>query len=403
MVPHSNACRHNWCRLPAPSEKSVITAVQTRQQASYEQIIGGRYALYGPIATGGMATVHFGRQLGAAGFARTVAVKRLRGEYLESHEFVSTLLDEARLASRIRHPNVVATLDMVTEDDELFLVMEYVAGESLSRLLARVARDRGRVAPRVATGILCGVLHALHAAHEATDERGEPLGIVHRDVSPQNVLVGSDGLARLLDFGIAKGKGRLQTTRAGQLKGKVGYMAPEQILGEEPDRRSDVYAASVVLWEVLTGRRLFPTSDKHGGQLQSDPQDPRGGYRPAEQRGEGAEASRRDRHAGAQPASGCALRHCARAGGGSRGQCGCRHASADRGVGRKCGADRASRSAQRWFVRSRRTPRDRIDAQRSVWPRQRSSVGSESGLQSSSDEDATEVGDEEEYAAERPG
>jgi eukaryotic-like serine/threonine-protein kinase len=225
--------------------------------ASYEQIIGGRYALYGPIASGGMATVHLGRQLGAAGFARTVAIKRLRGEFLDSHEFISTLLDEARLASRIRHPNVVATLDMVAAEDEVFLVMEYVAGESLSRLLGKLAERGERVSPQIAAGVLCGVLYALHAAHEATDERGEPLGIVHRDVSPQNILVGKDGLARLLDFGIAKGKGRLQTTRAGQLKGKVSYMSPEQILGEEPDRRSDLYAAGVVLWEVLTGQRMF--------------------------------------------------------------------------------------------------------------------------------------------------
>lgn len=233
-------------------------------EASRERIIGGRYALYGPIASGGMATVHFGRQLGAAGFARTVAIKRLKGEFLESAEFVSTLLDEARLASRIRHPNVVATMDMVAMEDELFLVMEYVVGESLSRLLNRLHKRGEPVDPKIATGILCGVLHALHAAHEAVDERGEPLGIVHRDVSPQNILVGVDGLPRLLDFGIAKGKGRLQTTRAGQLKGKVSYMAPEQILGEDPDRRSDVYAAAVVLWEVLTGRRLFPTSDNAG-------------------------------------------------------------------------------------------------------------------------------------------
>lgn len=211
-----------------------------------------------------MATVHFGRQLGAAGFARTVAVKRLRGEFLESQELVATLLDEARLASRIRHPNVVATLDMVAAEDEIFLVMEYVVGESLSRLLHKLRAQNGRISPKLASGLLCGILHALHAAHEATDERGEPLGIVHRDVSPQNVLVGADGLARLLDFGIAKGKGRLQTTRAGQLKGKVGYMAPEQILGEEPDRRSDIYAAAVVLWEVLTGRRLFAASDDAG-------------------------------------------------------------------------------------------------------------------------------------------
>jgi len=229
--------------------------------ASYEQIIGGRYALYGPIASGGMAAVHFGRLLGTGGFARTVAIKRLRGEFLDKPEVITTLLDEARLASRIRHPNVVPTLDMVAGEDEVFLVMEYVAGETLGRLL-KAAQERGeRTSPRIATGIMTSVLYGLHAAHEATDERGEPMSIVHRDVSPQNVLVGADGLARLLDFGIAKGKGRLQTTRAGQLKGKVSYMSPEQILGDEPDRRSDVYAAAVVLWETLTGRRLFPSGE----------------------------------------------------------------------------------------------------------------------------------------------
>jgi serine/threonine protein kinase len=233
-------------------------------EASYEQIIGGRYALYGPIASGGMATVHFGRLLGTGGFTRTVAIKRLHADFLETPEIISTLLDEARLASRIRHPHVVATLDMVAADDEVFLVMEYVAGESFARLLTEATAKGIQVKPRIATAILCGVLYGLQAAHDATDEQGDPLGIVHRDVSPQNVLVGIDGLARLLDFGIAKGKGRLQTTRAGQLKGKVGYMAPEQILGEDPDRRSDVYAAAVVLWEALTGRRLFPSGQSAG-------------------------------------------------------------------------------------------------------------------------------------------
>ena len=165
------------------------------------------------------------------------------------------------MASRIRHPNVVATLDMLAEDDEVLLVMEYVPGESLSRLLTTLREKPQRMDVPVAAGIITGVLDGLHAAHEARDEQGEPLGIVHRDVTPENILVGSDGLARLLDFGIAKGKGRLQTTRAGQLKGKVSYMAPEQLLGETPDRRSDVYAAAVVFWEMLTGKRLFPAGD----------------------------------------------------------------------------------------------------------------------------------------------
>jgi serine/threonine-protein kinase len=216
----------------------------------------GRYALYDEIASGGMATVHLGRLLGSAGFSRTVAIKRLHPQYAKDPDFVTMFIDEARLAARIHHPNVVATLDVVSTDGELFLVMEYVMGESLGRLIP-LTRARGeRIPPAVVATIMAGALHGLHAAHEARDEHGEPLGIVHRDISPQNVMVGVDGTARVLDFGVAKAAGRLQTTREGQLKGKIAYMAPEQIRGVV-DRTTDVYAASVVFWEALTAKRLF--------------------------------------------------------------------------------------------------------------------------------------------------
>ncbi len=216
----------------------------------------GRYALYGEIAAGGMATVHYGRLLGPVGFSRTVAIKRLHPQFAKDPEFVSMFLDEARLAARIRHPNVVPTLDVVAAQGELFLVMEYVQGESLSRLI-RSARERSQHIPvRIVASAMCGALHGLHAAHEAKNERGEALDIVHRDISPQNVLVGTDGIARVLDFGVAKAAGRLQTTREGQLKGKLAYMAPEQIQGSVT-RQTDVYAAAVVLWEALAGKRLF--------------------------------------------------------------------------------------------------------------------------------------------------
>jgi serine/threonine-protein kinase len=217
----------------------------------------GRYILYGEIASGGMATVHFGRLQGAAGFARSVAIKRLHPQYAKDPDFVAMFLDEARLAARISHPNVVPTLDVVAQEDELFLVMEYVRGVSLSRL-ARASKHRGeRIPLRIVTSIVSGMLNGLHAAHEAKDETGEPLHIVHRDVSPQNVLVGTDGIARVLDFGVAKAVGRVQGTREGQLKGKLPYMAPEQITTGVVSRKTDIYAASVVLWEVLVGRRLF--------------------------------------------------------------------------------------------------------------------------------------------------
>jgi serine/threonine-protein kinase len=204
-----------------------------------------------------MATVHFARLNGPAGFARTVAIKRLHPQHAKDPEFVSMFLDEARLAARVRHPNVVPTLDVVATDGETFLVMEYVQGESLARLMRTV---RGMMTPadvRIVATIMSGVLHGLHAAHEARSEQGEPLDIVHRDVSPQNVLVGVDGVARVLDFGVAKAAGRSQATREGQIKGKLAYMAPEQLHGARLTRQTDVYSAAVVTWEALTGKRLF--------------------------------------------------------------------------------------------------------------------------------------------------
>ncbi len=221
----------------------------------------GRYALHDEIASGGMATVHLGRLTGAAGFSRTVAIKRLHPQYAKDPEFVSMFLDEARLASRIQHPNCVATIDVIAQDNELFLVMEYVQGESLSKLV-RIASQRGSaIELGVVNAILSGALHGLHAAHEARDARGEPLAIVHRDVSPQNILVGSDGVARVLDFGVAKAAARLQTTEEGKMKGKIAYMAPEQLRALDVDRRADVFAAGIVHWEALTGRRLFAGGD----------------------------------------------------------------------------------------------------------------------------------------------
>ena len=217
----------------------------------------GRYVLYGELASGGMATVHFGRLSGPVGFSRTVAIKRLHPHYAKDPEFVTMFLDEARLCGRIRHPNVVPTLDVVATEGEIFIVMEYVAGEAFSKLMKTAQQRNIPVPPRVAATIISSVLHGLHAAHQAKDEHGRELGIVHRDVSPQNILVGSDGTSRVLDFGVAKAAGRLQTTRDGQVKGKIAYMPPEQLNGGVISRQSDIYAASVVLWEALCGRRLF--------------------------------------------------------------------------------------------------------------------------------------------------
>ena len=218
----------------------------------------GRYALFGEIASGGMATVYFGRLVGAVGFSRSVAIKQLHPQFARSPEFVAQFLDEAQLTARIRHPNVVSVLDVVAREGELFVIMEFVEGEPLSRLV-RFSKDP--IPIPIASAVLVQVLLGLHAAHEATTENGEPLEIVHRDVSPQNMLVGVDGTSHILDFGVAKAASRVHTTENGQIKGKLSYMAPEQLRGANLDRRVDVFAAGIVLWELLTGQRLFARSD----------------------------------------------------------------------------------------------------------------------------------------------
>jgi len=217
----------------------------------------GRYDLFDKIAAGGMASVHFGRMHGAVGFQRVVAIKRLHAHYANDAHFVDMFLDEARLAARLKHPNVIQTLDVVADESEVYIVMEFVLGESLEALMPRTD---GRPIPLpVISAIICNVLEGLHGAHEALSDTGEPLGIVHRDVSPPNVLVGEDGVARVFDFGIAKAAINTQETREGVVKGKVTYMAPEQVMGGV-DRRADIYAVGVILWELLVARR------RHAGE-----------------------------------------------------------------------------------------------------------------------------------------
>jgi serine/threonine-protein kinase len=216
----------------------------------------GRYSLHAELAAGGMAAVYLARQTGAVGFGKTVAIKRLHPHLAKDPYFAKMFLDEARLVSRVQHPNVVPILDVVSTDTELFLVLEYVRGETLSGLMRAARKKNQKIPVPIAAAIVVGMLQGLHAAHEAKDELGKALNIVHRDVSPQNLMVGADGVSRVLDFGVAKAASRLQTTREGQLKGKIPYMAPEQLNGEV-SARTDVYASSIVLWEALTMARLF--------------------------------------------------------------------------------------------------------------------------------------------------
>jgi serine/threonine-protein kinase len=217
-----------------------------------------RFELVAELATGGMATVYLARLSGVGGFQRLVAIKRLHPHLAREPEFIEMFLGEARLAARIHHPNVVPIIEISPSQRGYYIVMEYVEGDTLGRLLARSAQSATRLPMHVGVRILLDTMAGLDAAHELKDDKGGLLGIVHRDVSPQNVLVGVDGSSRLSDFGVARATSALSTTRSGQLKGKLAYMAPEQARGhKDVDRRADIFAAGIVLWEVLTCRRLF--------------------------------------------------------------------------------------------------------------------------------------------------
>jgi len=217
----------------------------------------GDYEIVAKLKAGGMATLFLGRRRGAAGFAKHVAIKVVHEHLAEDPSFVRMFVDEALLSARIAHPNVVHVEELRELEGRHFLVMEFVRGVSLWQLLATLAKRGRRVNPEVATYIASKVADGLHAAHEVRGARGELLNVVHRDVSPQNVLLSYQGNIKLIDFGVAKARGRLEETSGGSIKGKFRYMSPEQAWGRPVDRRSDVYALGTVLWELLTMRRRF--------------------------------------------------------------------------------------------------------------------------------------------------
>jgi eukaryotic-like serine/threonine-protein kinase len=241
-----------------------VSGPQAREDGKKRaRVAGGRYELLHELASGGMATVHVARARGAAGFGRLVAIKCCHPHLRADEDFARMFLDEARLVAELRHPNVVATLDFGEDDAlSLYIVMEYVDGFSVQQLL-RMAKNTGAPMPAaVALRVVIDTLQGLQAAHDHTDSKGSPLNIVHRDVSPQNILLGVDGVARIMDFGIARAESRLSHTRDGNIKGKAAYMAPEQhgLMMDNPPpltHRADLYAMGVVLWELLTGKRLF--------------------------------------------------------------------------------------------------------------------------------------------------
>jgi len=227
----------------------------------------GRYVLDKKLAQGGMAEVFLARQLGPGGSEKPCVVKRMLPHLSEDMTFIEMFLDEAKLAARLSHPGIAQIIDFGRENDTFFLALEYVAGQNLKQVLeARMARGRPVPLP-VAARLVSLVAQALDYAHHAIDEKGQPLDLIHRDVSPQNVMVAANGEVKLIDFGIAKAKTDSHRTVAGTLKGKYAYMSPEQLRTSKIDQRTDIYALGLVLYELITGHPAVPPNENMNALL----------------------------------------------------------------------------------------------------------------------------------------
>lgn len=220
-------------------------------------LVFGKYEIQHRLAIGGMGEVFYALQRGVPGFERPVILKSLLPDLAAQEGFIDQFLDEARVAATLNHPNVVSIFEVGQWSGTYYLAMEYIRGRNLAQVIRRALEGQRRVPPAVAMRIIREAALGLDHAHRASDANGQPLHIVHRDISPQNVMVRDDGLTKVVDFGIARATNRATRTATGALKGKLAYMAPEQILGGDVGPRADQFALGVVLWELLTQRRLF--------------------------------------------------------------------------------------------------------------------------------------------------
>jgi serine/threonine protein kinase len=238
---------------------SAIEKLAEEPAEDHRPIIGeefGKYVLVGEIGVGGMAEVFLAIQTGLQGFLKVVTLKRVL-PHLATHDFIAMFIDEARIAARLEHPNIVKTFEFGEHEGQYYTVMEYLAGEDLGSMMNRAAISKQPLQFNTAAMIVSQLCNGLHFAHELTDTAGRPLGLVHRDINPSNIIITYAGEVKVIDFGVAKINQSGSKTMTGTIKGKLAYMSPEQILARGIDRRSDVFSLGVVLWELVTGCRLF--------------------------------------------------------------------------------------------------------------------------------------------------
>jgi serine/threonine-protein kinase len=242
---------------PPPVSSGLHAPAPTPGPVTREFVTLGRYQLLSRLAVGGMAEVYLARQGEISGFKTLVVVKRVLPHLAVKPDFIAMFLDEARIASMLDHPNVVRITEVGRAGEEYFLAMELVQGKALASLLQHCEKTKTLLPHNLGALVVANAAAGLHYAHQLTDAAGNLLGLVHRDVSPQNIMISFEGSVKVIDFGIARALGRLGDTSSGSLKGKLGYMAPEQARGEPVDPRADIFSLGVVLWECLAARRLF--------------------------------------------------------------------------------------------------------------------------------------------------
>jgi eukaryotic-like serine/threonine-protein kinase len=244
-------------RVVPPSTSSGPALPPSNSVSTKGTYFLGRYRVVDEIGIGGMASVHLARMDGPGGFQKWVAIKRIHPHLIEDDSFIHMFLDEARIAARISHPNVATVFELGKHDDTYWIAMEYLHGEPLREVMRKTEETGAPMPPEIACRVIADAAEGLHAAHELLGKNGEKLNLIHRDVTPHNLFVTYEGTTKVVDFGIAKFSSRMSSTRAGTLKGKLAYMSPEQVAGETIDRRTDIFALGVVLWELTTGQRLF--------------------------------------------------------------------------------------------------------------------------------------------------